>query len=357
MRLYNVLSKKLITLLVLCFTSIALFSQNSILNEDFSSATGTTPPAGWTNNTVDGEAQDLWHFDNPGGRVVNYPATGTMAILDAANYSNDSMPEEVILESRYVECSGSNDILIMFHHWFVPNDSASVSVEVNNGINSGWVEVAQFTDSIGNVDYEVINVSSIIGGYSDARVRFIWKSNGRGWWAIDNFKVYAPLALDAALENISNPKMPFESGTHDIKVDVSNLGIDTITSLLLNWELNGVVQTSFNWTGSLPLGQVTKDVAIGFHNFVDGKKVNLRVWLSDPNGELDDNPQNNELQTNIYGSLNGTYTIGGTSPDFINFTEAVTVLNTAGIVGPVDFLVRDGYYDEQIVIGKINGSS
>ena len=117
------------------------------------------------------------------------------------------------------------------------------------------------------------------------------------------------------------------------------------------------IQTPFSWTGSLALGEVAEAVTIGSHTFADGEKVDLRIWLSDPNGQPDMNAQNDELITALYGSLSGIYTIGGVTPDFVDFTEAVTVLNTAGIVGPVDFMVRDGYYDEQIVIGKINGSS
>ncbi|HRW20976.1 MAG TPA: right-handed parallel beta-helix repeat-containing protein, partial [Bacteroidales bacterium] len=241
----------------------------------------------------------------------------------------------------------------MFHQWFVPETGATGILEVWDG--SYWNQVAQFTDSTDNVEYQMINVSSHIGGISDAKVRFKWSGNSTGWWATDNFKVYAPLALDAALESISSPKMPFTAGSKDVKVDISNLGINTITTLTINWEINGVLQTPYSWTGNLPLGDLVKDVTIGSHTFTDGEKVNLRVWLSNPNGQTDMNDQNNELQTNIYGSLCGEYTIGGTNPDFVDFTEAVTVLNHAGISCPVVFKVRDGVYDEQISITKING--
>ncbi len=352
MNAFLIAQKRMLFVFILFLASSAIFSQTYILNEDFSSATETTAPDGWSNITVTGEATDLWNFNNPGGRIVNYPAIGNVAIFDATAYSDDSSPEEVTLESKYVDCSGSANILLMFHHWLVPTGVGIV--EVWDGVY--WNQVAEFTDSTSNVEYQVINVSSYVGGISDAKVRFRWTGDGEGWWAIDNFKVYAPLALDAALQNISNPKMPFQAGIQNIDVDVSNLGITTITSLNLNWEINGVVQTPFNWTGTLALGEVAEGVTIGSHSFADGEKVNLRVWLSDPNGQADMNAQNDELLIALYGSLSGVYTIGGVSPDFIDFTEAVTVLNTAGIVGPVDFMVRDGYYDEQIVIGKINGS-
>lgn len=54
-----------------------------------------------------------------------------------------------------------------------------------------------------------------------------------------------------------------------------------------------------------------------------------------------------------------TYTIGGETPDFNTFTEAVDTLNNYGIAGdgPITFNVRDGSYDEQIEIGYIAGAS
>ena len=55
--------------------------------------------------------------------------------------------------------------------------------------------------------------------------------------------------------------------------------------------------------------------------------------------------------------LNGTYTIGGTSPDFASFSAAISYMRVSGICGPVVFNVRDGSYLEKISIGKISGSS
>jgi hypothetical protein len=55
--------------------------------------------------------------------------------------------------------------------------------------------------------------------------------------------------------------------------------------------------------------------------------------------------------------LCGVYTIGGTSPDFVSFGDAVSALNAAGVGCPVVFKVRDGVYDEQVKIFEVLGSS
>lgn len=55
--------------------------------------------------------------------------------------------------------------------------------------------------------------------------------------------------------------------------------------------------------------------------------------------------------------LNGTYTIGGSSPDFATFNDAITELETEGVCGSVVFDVRTGTYNEQVSINEISGTS
>lgn len=56
-------------------------------------------------------------------------------------------------------------------------------------------------------------------------------------------------------------------------------------------------------------------------------------------------------------ALGGTYTIGGTSPDYANFTAAVSALVSQGVSAPVQFLIRPGIYNEQISISQVPGVS
>ncbi|MEZ5016907.1 MAG: T9SS type A sorting domain-containing protein [Flavipsychrobacter sp.] len=52
--------------------------------------------------------------------------------------------------------------------------------------------------------------------------------------------------------------------------------------------------------------------------------------------------------------LNGTYTIGGTSPDYSDLSAAISALNTNGVSGPVTFMIRDGNYSGSGWQGQIN---
>ena len=42
--------------------------------------------------------------------------------------------------------------------------------------------------------------------------------------------------------------------------------------------------------------------------------------------------------------LNGTYTVGGTTPNYATLTDAVNALTTNGVSGPVIFSLRNGTY-------------
>ena len=55
--------------------------------------------------------------------------------------------------------------------------------------------------------------------------------------------------------------------------------------------------------------------------------------------------------------LSGTYTIGGTSPNYSTVTQAVDSLNKKGVNGAVVFRIRSGNYNAQFTIGNVNGAS
>ena len=86
----------------------------------------------------------------------------------------------------------------------------------------------------------------------------------------------------------------------------------------------------------------------------------VKVWLSQPNGQLADmNPFNDTTIFSVYGCnlpMNGTYTVGGPGADFSNPSEALKVANYCGINGPVRFVLDSGLYYDLAVSGSIPGS-
>ncbi|MFN5370531.1 MAG: right-handed parallel beta-helix repeat-containing protein, partial [Bacteroidia bacterium] len=61
--------------------------------------------------------------------------------------------------------------------------------------------------------------------------------------------------------------------------------------------------------------------------------------------------------SSLFSQLNGTYTIGGTSPNYATLTAAAAALNTSGISGNVTFNIRPGTYNERINIQSVPGNN
>ena len=55
--------------------------------------------------------------------------------------------------------------------------------------------------------------------------------------------------------------------------------------------------------------------------------------------------------------LSGTYTIGGTSPDYATISAAVTALQSGGVNGAVIMNIRPGTYTEKVDLGNVPGTS
>jgi gliding motility-associated-like protein len=302
---------------------------------------------------VSGTATDLWHFDNPGQRIISYPVTEPFAIFDAEAISGNGAPESATLESPVFDASVSNFILLSFQHTFLQWTGAAGKVEAYNG--SAWEQIASYSSNTANPANEILDLSSVTGGVTNARIRFTWSGNGAGYWAVDNIRIYASLPLDAGVVSLDNPVSPVTPGVQNVAITLGNFGYTPLTSSTINWTVDGIAQPALPWSGSVGFGQTLPNVVIGAYNFQD--PVVVKIWQSNPNGQPDPNPYNDTISVFVKTTLCGTYTIGGNNPDFNSFTEVASVLNDAGITCPVTFLVRDGIYREQFILRSIPGVS
>jgi len=341
-----------LTIIALLLATYA-FPQMYILNEDFSGASGTTPPAGWNNIIISGTSDDQWHFDNPGDRILPYPVTEPFAVFDSDSTSGGNGPEEIALETPLFDASTSNYILLYFIYALNPGSGGTARIEAYDG--DVWHEVASYTTETDNPAADIVDLSAICGGLTNGRLRFIWSGNGSGFWALDNIRIYASLPLDAGMVSIDNPSSPVTPGLQNVEISLGNFGYNTISSTKIKWTADGVPQPDYNWNGSLGFGQTQSNIVIGTYNFQ--APVIIKVWHSSPNGMDDLNPYNDTISKFMVTTLCGTYTVGGADGDFDSFSQVAEVLNLAGITCPVEFIVRDGVYYEMLEIREIPGAS
>lgn len=165
--------------------------------------------------------------------------------------------------------------------------------------------------------------------------------------------------VDAEATAVLWPTSPAIFGLSNIRVQFRNTGGSNLTSLRVNYRLNNGPLRSLNWTGNLASCDTT---SISFTALQQGnfsQSINQLVAYVDlPNGSADPFPANDTVKTTIFLPLSGTYTLGGATADFPTFASAVAMLRTAGVAGPVEFMVNPGTYTEQVIIDfNITGSS
>lgn len=147
-----------------------------------------------------------------------------------------------------------------------------------------------------------------------------------------------------------------------IYATIQNFGTNQVTSANVLWSVNGALQSSIPFTGTLDTaggtGSNKATILLGTYGF-SSTAANVKAWTSQPNATADTIRINDTAyMTRTLALAAGTYTIGGTSPDFASFNEAKNALYARGICGPVTFLVANGVYNEQVDFsGNIPGSS
>ena len=151
-------------------------------------------------------------------------------------------------------------------------------------------------------------------------------SDNNGFYSTGNFPFYWNSVNHTSLSNYKIAASP---------QDASSIWANPVFLSGTDLHASG----SFINNMGVPVSEVTTDI--------DGQSRNL----TSPDLGAD------EFSSVLLPLAGGTYTIGGTSPSYASFSLAANDLNTKGVAGPVIFNVRDGSYNEQLVLNDINGSS
>jgi hypothetical protein len=324
-----------------CLSTIA-FGQ-VLINEDFATATGTTPPAGWAN--IDSSASgEVWEFNNPGSRTLNSPISDPAAIFDSDNYGSGGTAEDTYLESPSFDAStASGSIFLTFDHYFRGGAGGSYEVLVYNG--STWSIVASGSSSTADPVSESIDITTAAGASAVAQVRFRWQGNWSWYWILDNVKVEELSCLDPTALGATN-------------ITAASADVYWTTGGAMNWNIE------YGTAGFTP-GTGTTIIASNDTTNIGSLAANTtyEFYVQDSCGAGNVSGFSGPFQftTLCASGLSGAYTInsamatGGTN--FSSFSDAASELNACGVSGAVTFTISAGTYNESLVLNDISGAS
>lgn len=110
--------------------------------------------------------------------------------------------------------------------------------------------------------------------------------------AIPRIQLQIREQFDAAAGSIVSPGLP-NCMDNDVYIRIKNTGWDTLTSVILNWSVNGGLQTAIAFSGQILGDSLSAPIYLGNYNF--SMLDTLKVWTSDPNGIPDPNSDSDTL--------------------------------------------------------------
>jgi hypothetical protein len=167
---------------------------------------------------------------------------------------------------------------------------------------------------------------------------------------------FSPVTADAGLYGFENASQVCE-GTAPVKVKLKNGGSSTLNGITIKWSINNVAQPVFNGSNlNMASGKDTL-ITLGMLTYQPAISYTIKAWSENPNGVTDVLAGNDTtVAENLKTGLKGSYTIGGSNPDYATINMAVADLNDHGICGPVVFNIRNGIYKEQVGLNTVLGT-
>ena len=271
-------------------------SKGVIFSEDFS---GGALPTGWQ-NVDNGISGNVWEFNNPGGRTINTTTNANgFAIFDSDNWGGGA--EDCDLITSAFDCSANTSVSLSFEHYFNSGYSAVAEVFVSGDNGTSWTSLEAWSaSSTANAALAEYDISSVAAGQSQVMIKWNWQGDYSWYWAIDDIVVSFPPPDDAGISSIDDPSGTFTAATKDVKVTLYNFGSATLTDVNIEWEVNAVGQTLYDWTGSLTTGQ-TEQVTLGSYDFSAGGDFNIKANTNLPNDVADVVNDNDTAEVDVFG--------------------------------------------------------
>lgn len=284
---------------------------------------------------------------------LNNITTGTYTVANNLFYGNNAIPL-VAMDAASIDVMDYNGFYTseqLLGYWADTTAVASLQeLQQLSGSNLHSVEGPLWFAAPQTPDISIGGVYSNAGSASysvAADINGAMRSGAPDIGAAE----FTGLAGELGLQHIFAPHTC--SDTAQLYVVLANTGSTSSTGIAIQWALGGAVQTPVNLSDTLQAGALDT-VLLAQLNLSAGSTVDVQAWLS-AGGTVTADDTTAVLQ--VSQALSGSYTVGGSSPDFATISAACAALENGGVCGPVVFNIRPGTYNEQLTLSNVAGTS
>ncbi len=264
--------------------SMVSFGQ-TLLNETFDAG---FPPTDWTIDAYS-ENWSAGDSNNAGGSAP-----------EAKLSWNPSFDGTSRLISPVINTEGYTKLLMSFKHLL--NDySGGYTVGVATTSNGSDWNTVWSLNGMNIQEDRLVAIDNDDVGSSTFQVCFVFQGNSYNlnYWYIDDVELSVPLSVDMGLSGVLN--QPFApAGDVNVAASYKNYGLTTVTEMTMNYSIDGGEAISETLSGLSLETANSADFTFTTPWAATAGSHELKVWISNVNGQGDDNEMsNNSITKNI----------------------------------------------------------
>lgn len=285
------MKKTLLLVLALLFAN-TMFAQNraGLISENFDDS---NMPSGWT---ISGLGQGNWSISasNKAGGDAN-----ELMLYWSPQFNGISR-----VVTTPVDLTGISEVVISFKHYLDNYDGAhtigiATSSDNGNTWNDAW---SQSYSSSGQYNISQVVTTPDMG---NSNVLFCLFYSGNAYyinnWYFDNIEIFSQENLDASLSSIEVPSMA-GAGNKEIAFQVKNMGISTIESVEVEYEIEGFDPVTETFSVNIPSLETTGLSFSESVSLIPGT-YHLSINIVSVNGTTDDELNNNSMEKDLMIAL------------------------------------------------------
>jgi hypothetical protein len=295
-------------------------AQTTFFYQNFET-TKTAMPAGWSQQlTASAPSNNGWYFNNnmptANNGLGNYTTPHSYyAFVDDWDYNTTYAGNNDTLYTPSINCTGKSHVFVSYDAMFVINNGyewASVAASIDGGKTWTSVDTIPYSDlNLVWQDSIIFDISSIAANQPNVKLAFTYfdgEPNGYGQYyqgvclAIDNVNVFTPLNYDLGATSSTLPYVMQVGKGYNFTGTEFNYGGDSITSMTMNYSVNGGTAQIDNITGITGFNSLTTYSFTHSVTFTPSSAgiYSVKFWANNLNGaNVDQHHANDTLVANF----------------------------------------------------------